>query len=304
MNTDDTFHHFVLRTIAPEPLALLSDHQIETMLDQAHSTEKSPLAPKVLAALSDNAGKRRSLARPIAAIAAALALLAGIMVWKNRGETPESPPVAERSSTPTPAPARTGDTIRIALEFPKPMFVGTPVKTERRNLEKPDPLKIVTAITAPAGTTNIARNKPITSSDEEPIIGELAMVTDGDKDGADGSYVELGPEQQWVQIDLEKPSTIHAIVLWHFHKNARAYDDVVIQLSDDSEFQNGITTVYNNDDDDSSGLGAGRDLAWIETNHGRVIPVDGKKARYVRLHSAGNTANEMNHYVEVEVYGQ
>jgi len=193
---------------------------------------------------------------------------------------------------------------KIALEFPKPMFVGTPVKAERKNLETPDPKKVIKEIEAPAGTKNIALDKPVTSSDDEPIIGELAMVTDGDKDGADGSYVELGPEKQWVQIDLEKESTLHAIALWHFHKNARAYDDVIVQISNDPEFESGVTTLYNNDDDNSSELGAGKDLAWVETNHGRVILVDGKKAQYVRLYSAGNTANEMNHYVEVEVYGQ
>ena len=30
----------------------------------------------------------------------------------------------------------------------------------------------------------------------------------------------------------------------------------------------------------------------------------GIKARYVRFYSGGNTANDMNHYVEVEIYGQ
>jgi hypothetical protein len=193
---------------------------------------------------------------------------------------------------------------KIPLEFPKPMFVGTPVKAERKNLETPDPSKIVKEIEAPAGTKNIALDKPVTSSDEEPIIGEIEMITDGDKDGADGSYVELGPEKQWVQIDLEKESTLYAIVMWHFHKNARAYDDVIVQISNDAEFKDGVTTLFNNDDDNSSGMGAGKDPAWIETNHGRVIAVDGKKAQYVRIYSAGNTANEMNHYVEVEVYGQ
>jgi hypothetical protein len=30
----------------------------------------------------------------------------------------------------------------------------------------------------------------------------------------------------------------------------------------------------------------------------------GTKGRYVRLYSNGSTANEMNHYIEVEVYGK
>ena len=29
----------------------------------------------------------------------------------------------------------------------------------------------------------------------------------------------------------------------------------------------------------------------------------GAKGRYVRLYSNGNTTNDLNHYVEVEVYG-
>ena len=44
--------------------------------------------------------------------------------------------------------------------------------------------------------------------------------------------------------------------------------------------------------------------AEVEAGAPGVIPVDGKKAQYVRLYSKGNTANEMNHYVEVEVFGK
>jgi len=194
--------------------------------------------------------------------------------------------------------------VEIELEFPKPMFVGTPVKTERPNLEKPDASKIVKSIKVPKGVENIAMDKTVTSSDSEPIIGDLDLITDDDKDGADGSYVELGPDKQWVQIDLEKESTIYAVALWHFHKNARAYDDVIIQISNDAEFKSGVETIFNNDHDNSSELGKGADPAWIETNHGRVVKVDAKKGQYVRLYSNGNTANEMNHYVEVEVYGK
>ena len=35
------------------------------------------------------------------------------------------------------------------------------------------------------------------ASDSAPVIGELSFITDGDKTGVDGSYVELGPELQW-----------------------------------------------------------------------------------------------------------
>ena len=54
------------------------------------------------------------------------------------------------------------------------------------------------------------------------------------------------------------------------------------------------------------GLGVGRTSAGRPGN--RVIDArnaEGRPARgrYVRLYSKGNTSNDMNHYVEVEVYG-
>lgn len=199
------------------------------------------------------------------------------------------------------APA--GDLVEIALEFPKPMFIGTPVPAELPNLEKADPSKVVKTIMVPKGTTNLAKGKTVTSSDSAPIIGELSLVTDGDADGADGSFVELMPGKQWVQIDLGAESNIYKIAMWHYHKQAQAYIDVEVQVSDDPEFKNGVTTLWNSDHDDSSGMGKGGDPAYVETNHGRVIDAKGIKARYVRLWSNGNTSNDMNHYCEVQVYG-
>lgn len=199
------------------------------------------------------------------------------------------------------APA--GDLVEIALEFPKPMFIGTPVPAELPNLEKADPSKVVKSIMVPKGTTNLAKGKTVTSSDSAPIIGELSLVTDGDADGADGSFVELMPGKQWVQIDLGAESNIYKIAMWHYHKQAQAYIDVVVQVSDDPEFKAGVTTLWNSDHDDSSAMGKGSDPAYVETNHGRVIDAKGIKARYVRLWSNGNTSNDMNHYCEVQVYG-
>ena len=135
------------------------------------------------------------------------------------------------------------------------------------------------------------------------------MVTDGDKEGADGEYVELAPGKQWVQIDLEKASDMYAVVVWHYHAEGRVYHGVVVQLSDDPEFKKGVTTVFNNDFDNAHGLGAGKQLEYIDDNRGRLIDArnakhEPVKARYVRLYSNGNTSNDMNHYVEVEVFGK
>jgi hypothetical protein len=106
-----------------------------------------------------------------------------------------------------------------------------------------------------------------------------------------------------VQIDLEQQADIQAIWLWHFHSQRRAYHDVIVQISDDPKFSSGVTTVFNNDFDDSSKLGKGSDAPYIESQYGLLIPVKALKGRYVRLYSQGNTSNDMNHYIEVEVFG-
>lgn len=193
--------------------------------------------------------------------------------------------------------------VAIEFELPKPMFVGTPQALKVENLEKPstDPRP---AFYAPAGTTNVAFGKSIASTDDEPIIGEIEMITDGDKDAADGSYVELGPFLQNVTIDLEAQHEIYAVLLWHYHKQARVYFDVVIQIADDPDFTTNVQTIFNNDIDNSAGLGIGQDKHYVETFKGKLIDAKGSKGRYVRLYSDGNNGNELNHYIEVEVFGK
>ena len=219
--------------------------------------------------------------------------------------TPETPTVKEPEDVTTPA-ASTAGLVPIDIELPKPMFVGTPQDTRVEDLEKPLG-KPRPPFLAPEGTKNVAAGKPISGSDEEPIIGELEMITDGDKEAADGSYVELGPMLQHVTIDLEAMYEIYAIVVWHYHKQARVYFDVVVQVADDADFITNVKTVFNNDRDNSAGLGVGKDLHYTETNEGKLIDVLSQgnvKARYVRLYSNTNTSNDLNHYIEVEVYGK
>lgn len=196
----------------------------------------------------------------------------------------------------------------VEIKLPKPLFQGTPknikpAATLEKYVDKPR-----APFFAPAGVKNLALNKKVTSSDSAPIIGELSMVTDGDKEGSDGSYVELGPGTQWVQIDLGAPANIYAFVVWHYHGEGRVYHDVVVQVADDADFIENVQTVYNNDFDNSSGLGLGKNLEYIDEYRGRLIDAKNAKGepvkgRYVRLYSKGNTSNDMNHYVEVEVLG-
>jgi len=195
------------------------------------------------------------------------------------------------------------DTEPLKIELPKPMFVGTPKNIVSANLETPTG-KARPPFMAPKGVTNVAKDKPVTASDSEPIIGELEMITDADKEGADGSFVEFGPKVQWVQVDLVAPQEIFAVVVWHYHSQARVYHDVILQLSDDPDFVKDVKTIYNNDHDNSAKLGVGSDKEYIETSEGRLIDCKGAKARYVRLYSNGNTSNALNHMIEVEVYGR
>lgn len=203
------------------------------------------------------------------------------------------------------AAGNAGGLVPIELDLPKPMFVGTPQDTKVPNLEKPLGHSRPPFL-APPGTKNLALGKPVSASDEEPIIGEIDYITDGDMEAADGSYVELGPFVQHVTVDLEAVHEIYAIIVWHYHKEARVYFDVVVQVADDPDFITNVKTVFNNDIDNSAGFGVGTDMHYTETNEGKLIDLLDKdiKARYVRLYSNGNTSNDLNHYIEVAVFGK
>lgn len=202
------------------------------------------------------------------------------------------------------APAVAMATLEIKL--PKPMFVGTPQDTRVKNLRKPRG-KARPPFLAPVGTMLLSLNKPVSASDEEPIIGDIEMITDGDKEAADGSYVELGPFVQYVTVDLEKECEIVAVIIWHYHKQPRVYFDMIAQISNDKDFITGVTTVFNNDIDNSAGMGIGTDMHYTETSEGELIECLSKgtpKGRYVRFYSNGNTSNDLNHYIEIDVYGK
>ena len=193
--------------------------------------------------------------------------------------------------------------VPLDIKLPRAMFEGTPQPLRVPHWEKPLG-KDRPPFLAPVGTKNVAFEKPVSSTDDLPIYGELEMITDGDKEAADGSYVELGPFKQSVTIDLEAEYDIYAIVFWHYHKQAVVYFDVVVQVASVPDFITGVTTLFNNDIDNSYGLGVGKDMHYTETNEGKLIDARSTRARYVRLYSYGNTSNDLNHYIEVEVFGK
>ena len=192
--------------------------------------------------------------------------------------------------------------VEIDLKLPAPAFKGTPVPLKEPNVEKPRG-KPRPPFLAPEGTINLALGQRVTASDPVPISGELDLVTDGDKEASDFGYLGTRAGSEWVQVDLGQRGAIYAVVVWHNHADARVYRDVIVQVSDDPDFLD-AQTVFNNDYDNSSGMGIGTDMGYVETSEGKLIDCKGVEGRFVRLYSKGSTVDDKNHYTEVSVYGR
>ena len=216
---------------------------------------------------------------------------------------PSIRPETQAVTKPAPAPAAK-DLAPLPLKLPKPTEIGTPtdvppgtrvkIPEGKWTLRKP--------FLAPKGVVNVALNKPVTSSDTEPVIGTLDLITDGDKEAVEDSYVELGYGVQYVQVDLEKAHELCAAVLWHEHKDRRVYHDVIVQVADDKDFITNVRTLFNNDHDNSAGMGIGKDWGYFETHEGLLVDAKGVKARYVRVYSNGSTADDLNRFTELSVF--
>ena len=63
--------------------------------------------------------------------------------------------------------------------------------------------------------------------------------------------------------------------MWHDHRYIQITRDVIVQVSDDPEFQKDVTTVYNNDLDNSSKQGPGKDKEYFETKWGKIVDAKG-----------------------------
>jgi hypothetical protein len=189
----------------------------------------------------------------------------------------------------------------LMLKLPAPTLKGTPGDLPSGpDLEplsdKPRPPFLVAK-----GTVNVALGRPVTSS-ATPFTGELSQITDGKKEAYDADAVEFKKGTQWVQVDLGAPHTLEAIVFWHDHRYIQAMRDVVIQVSNDPEFKDGVVTLFNNDKDNSSGLGVGTDREYFETAQGQIVDGRGTKARYIRGYTRGSSSGALNCWQELEVY--
>lgn len=190
----------------------------------------------------------------------------------------------------------------LTLQLPAPTLKGTPEQLPtgpniEANSDKPP-----AAMLLPKGAKNVALEKKVTTSVKPFSETQPEAITDGKKEAFDYDTVEMKKGTQWVQVDLGESFKIEAIAIWHDHRYIQVMYDVIVQVSDDPGFTNNVTTIFNNDTDNSSGLGVGTDREYFERHFGRVFDGKGTKARYVRGYSKGSHLSALNCWQEVEVY--
>ena len=187
---------------------------------------------------------------------------------------------------------------------------GLPKNEDKPPHLRPETLKRPPFMVPAGGAVNLALHRPVSAS-EEPILGweDLEKITDGDKRSTAQECVDFGPGRAHVQIDLGAERTIYAVAVWHDYKNPNIYNDVIVQVSGDPEFQQGVRTLFNNDHDNSSGLGQGRDPAfiarwWAELIDARGPTYEGTRCRYVRVWTHAGLNRIDTRFVEIAVYGR
>lgn len=190
----------------------------------------------------------------------------------------------------------------LTLQLPAPTLKGTPEQLPSGpNIEaNSDKAPVATQITK--GAKNIALGKKVTTSVKPFSETQPEAITDGKKEAFDYDTVEMKKGTQWVQVDLGESYKIEALAIWHDHRYIQVMHDVIVQVSDDPEFKTGVTTLFNNDTDNSSGLGVGTDREYFERHWGRVFDGKGTKARYVRGYTKGSHLSALNCWQEIEVY--
>src|ERR1041385_2611478 len=199
------------------------------------------------------------------------------------------------------SPACAADTEPLKLSLPAPTLKGTPEDLPSGPNIEPYSDKAPPPFQVPKGVKNVAADKPVTSS-VKPFTGELNQITDGKKEAFDYDSVEMKKGAQWVQVDLGEPYAIYAVAIWHDHRYIQVMHDVIVQASDDPEFKTGVTTIFNNDTDNSAALGVGTDREYFETKFGKIFDGKGVKARYVRGYTKGGSLSALNCWQEMEVY--
>ena len=183
---------------------------------------------------------------------------------RTPGATDDRPEkkVATNNGLGAPVPSAWTETVKmvaIEIELPAPAFRGTPVPQKSRTSRSrwasrgrrswlP---KARSTWPAASRSPSATRRRPPASSTSSPTATRRPPTS---------ATSSCGRAREWVQIDLGQKATIYAVLVWHNHAEARVYRDVIVQVSDDPDFLD-AQTVFNNDYDNSSGLGIGDNWA-------------------------------------------
>lgn len=191
--------------------------------------------------------------------------------------------------------------IRLPIKFPRLAITEGPPELPPDLADAKEPPEHVALPWVPGYIEQVALGKSVTCS--AIAYGQAKLVTDGQKEAEEDAALELTSKLQWVRIDLGRAYEIWDIAVWHFHREFVVVRDVIVQVSDDPNFVDKVTTLFNNDKDNSAKLGTGTDPHYWDTHLGRIIDGKRTKARYVRLYSRGSSYTDaLNRYTEVEVW--
>jgi hypothetical protein len=109
-----------------------------------------------------------------------IVIISGTHSCSQNASTLKLPAPSEQSAVDDSAAS---ELVPLDIKLPRPMYISHRSANFRDlipNLEslstKPRP-----PFLAPVGTKNVAFGKPVICTDEDPIIGKLEMITDGDK---------------------------------------------------------------------------------------------------------------------------
>lgn len=298
----------VARYLSPDALDDLSDAQIDQMLRAAPAVSVD--VSGLMACLGQGAGGSLPSGRDVDSGAliwqsvakwatfAALIIGLGVLLVVR----PPAPSIPSASS-------EDAGNDEWQVDFPPPVFVGTPAVSVpglvaplgNPIIEQPPRMSLRLPTDA---RSNVALGKRVTASEPLPLEGQLDYATDGIRNSE--AIVTLESGLQWVQIDLADSHEIYGIAVWHDYSTPTVYFDVVVAISNDPEFEQGVSIVFNNSRDGAAAenIGKGSDLPYVETNFGCVIEAGGVKGRYVRLYSDGCSQDIVNRYTEVEIYGR
>lgn len=163
--------------------------------------------------------------------------------------------------------------------------------TRPSNGSNPDSPQVVND--TPRFTGNLAYAKAVTNSPNSSVASgtSLARLTDGDLTAQ--NYLQLNPtdgKAVYAQIDLGGVKSLSKIVVWHYYLDGRTYHNTKTQVSSD-----GINwvTVF-----DSAVSGE-----YSETGNGKVINLSpAMNVQYIRDYLNGSTANQYNHWVEIQAF--